>query len=227
VSSQHQHSIQSERSVSDAVARGTPGDIRVVLFDVGGVLVELSGVEVMLDWLGQTMTTEEMWRRWLRSEPVRQFETGRIDASAFAVGVIQEFGLPVEPQHFLESFTRWPAGLYPGTLEMLARIPGTYRRALLSNSNSLHWPRVLGEMQLGSVFDHHFVSHLTGRIKPDADAFEHVVSSLGHPPGHVLFLDDNSLNVEAAREVGMQAVRVQGPLEAQRALTDFGIIDPA
>ncbi len=202
-------------------------DIRVVLFDVGGVLVELSGVAVMLEWLGQTMTTEEMWRRWLVSEPVRQFETGRIDASEFALRVIQEFALPVEPQRFLESFTQWPTGLYPGTLDMLARIPSTYRLALLSNSNSLHWPRVLGEMQLGGVFESRFVSHLTGRIKPDADAFEHVVSSLGYAPAQVLFLDDNSLNVEAARRFGMKAVRVQGPAEAQRALAEFGIIEPA
>jgi FMN phosphatase YigB (HAD superfamily) len=43
----------------------------------------------------------------------------------------------------------------------------------------------------------------------------------------VLFLDDNLINVDAARQVGMQAARVQGPIEAQRALTDFGIIDTA
>jgi putative hydrolase of the HAD superfamily len=213
--------------VANRISHGTPNDIRVVLFDVGGVLVELSGVEVMLEWLGQSMTTEEMWRRWLRSEPVRQFETGRIDANEFAARVTQEFDLPVDPQRFLESFTRWPTGLYPGTLEMLARIPTAYQRALLSNSNSLHWPRVLGEMQLGSEFDHHFVSHLTGHIKPDADAFEHVAASLGCAPAHVLFLDDNLINVDAARQVGMQAARVQGPIEAQRALTDFGIIDTA
>jgi len=35
-----------------------------------------------------------------------------------------------------------------------------------------------------------FISHLTGKIKPDADAFEHVVDSLGFMPA-VLFLDDN------------------------------------
>jgi len=206
---------------------GAPPDIRVVLFDVGGVLVELTGIEVMLGWLGKTTTIEEMWRRWLRSEPVRQFETGRIEPDEFAIRVTREFELPVDPRRFLESFTQWPTGLYPGTLEMLARIPSSYQRALLSNSNSLHWPRVLGEMRLGGAIDNHFVSHLTGRIKPDAEAFEHVVSSLDCPPARILFLDDNALNVEAAIRVGMHAVRVVGPIEAQRALSDFGIIERA
>jgi glucose-1-phosphatase len=205
--------------------RSAPGDIRVLLFDVGGVLVQLAGVEVMLDWLGNGISADDLWRMWLQSAPVRQFETGKIDASEFAVRVTSEFGLSVEPQRFLDAFVGWPTGLYPGTLEMLARIPRSYRRAILSNSNALHWPRVLNDMQLGSVFDSHFASHLTGRIKPDADAYEHVVKSLDCSPGHVLFLDDNLLNVEAAQRFGMQAIQVRGATETRAALTGLGIID--
>jgi putative hydrolase of the HAD superfamily len=110
---------------------------------------------------------------------------------------------------------------------MLARIPSSYQRAVLSNSNALHWPRVQNEMQLGAAFDSHFVSHLTGRIKPDAAAFEHVVESLRCRPASVLFLDDNLLNVDAAKRLGMQAVRVQGIDETQRVLIELKIIEPA
>jgi len=207
--------------------KSAPKDIRVLLFDVGGVLVQLSGVEVMLEWLGHRISVDELWRRWLQSEPVRSFETGQIDADEFAIGVTAEFGLAVEPRQFLESFTHWPTGLYPGTLEMLARIPRSYQRVVLSNSNALHWPRVQNEMKLGAAFDTHFVSHLTGRIKPDAAAFEQVVESLGCSPASVLFLDDNLLNVDAAKRLGMQAIRVQGIDETQRALVELKILEPA
>jgi putative hydrolase of the HAD superfamily len=204
-----------------------PSDIRVLLFDVGGVLVQLSGVEAMLEWLDNGISEDEFWRRWLQSVPVRQFETGQIDADEFAIGVTSEFGLAVEPRQFLEAFIRWPTGLYPGTLEMLARIPSSYQRAVLSNSNALHWPRVQTEMKLGAAFDNNFVSHLTGRIKPDAAAFEHVMESLGCSPASVLFLDDNLLNVDAAKRVGMQAVRVRGIDETKLALIERKIIEPA
>jgi putative hydrolase of the HAD superfamily len=110
-------------------------------------------------------------------------------------------------------------------MDLLARIPPTYRRALLSNSNALHWPRVSNDMGLGAAFNHHFVSHLTGKIKPDAAAFEDVLTTLDCAPARVLFLDDNLLNVEAARNLGMRAAKVQGPREAQRVLIDFGIIE--
>ena len=200
-------------------------DIRVLLFDMGGVLVELRGVEVMLEWLDNTLTADELWHKWLRSEPVRKFETGRIGAEEFAARVTSEFGLNVEPRQFLQAFVGWPAGPYPGALAMLARIPSSYRRAVLSNSNALHWPRVRDDMGFGPAFDSHFVSHLTGRIKPDADAFEHVLDSLGCRPAQVLFLDDNLLNVEASQGLGMNAVRVRGAAEAERVLTGLGIIE--
>ena len=59
-------------------------DIRVVLFDVGGVLVELSGVATLLDWLDHRITAQELWSLWLHSPSVRAFETGRVDAGQFA-----------------------------------------------------------------------------------------------------------------------------------------------
>ncbi len=131
---------------------GMTTDPSVLLFDVGGVLVQLSGVDTMLGWMGENATSDEMWHMWLHSKPVRDFETGRIGAEEFAVAVTAEFRLPVNPQQFLASFAGWVTGLYPGTLEMLAQIPRSYQRAVLSNNNALHWARVVDDL-LGSSFD--------------------------------------------------------------------------
>lgn len=202
-------------------------DPSVLLFDVGGVLVQLSGVEDILGWLGHRLTEPQFWHRWLQSPSVRAFETGRLDTEAFAQGVCDEFELPVAPGTFLDSFARWPTGLFPGALELLDRVPARFQRALLSNSNTLHWPRILGEMQLGSRFEapRRFVSHLMGVIKPDRGAFEHVVESLGCRPAQVLFLDDNRLNIEAAQSLGMCAFHVRGAAEAGRALAEAGVLN--
>ena len=204
--------------------RDAASPVEVILFDVGGVLVQLDGVRSIVEWTGGRMSAEDIWRLWLYSPSVRAFETGRMAPEAFAIAVLEELGLPMAPGAFLESFTQWPTGLYPGALELVARIPAQYRRALLSNSNALHWPRVVEEMRLGEMFEHRFVSHLTGRIKPDHDAFEHVLASLGCRAGHVLFLDDNAPNVEIARSLGMQAVVVHGATGAEQALVNAGVL---
>jgi len=198
--------------------------IRVVLFDVGGVLVQLSGVATVLGWVADRWTPAELWQRWLRSPAVRAFETGRCDADTFAADLVAELELGVEPALFLESFAGWPSGLYPGAHELVARIPGHITRALLSNSNALHWDRVIDDFGLGTLFEHRFVSHLTGKIKPDPDAFEHVVRSLGCDASSVFFLDDNLMNVDAARVIGMQGAVVSGIDGAEEALRAAGIL---
>jgi len=201
--------------------------VRIILFDVGGVLVELSGVPTLHGWLGNRYSSDEIWHAWLHSPAVRAFETGRIDAQTFAQRLIAELAVDVAPQVFLDAFEAWAVGLFPGALELLARIPRSYTRAILSNSNGLHWPRVLDEMGLRNAVDHHFVSHLTGLIKPDDDAFLHVTDTLRCAPAEVLFLDDNLLNVEAARRLGMTAEVVRGPQEAARVLARARVIDAA
>jgi HAD superfamily hydrolase (TIGR01509 family) len=200
-------------------------ELRVVLFDVGGVLVELSGVATIQAWQASSRSVEDIWRHWLGSPTVRAFETGRMETQRFASEIVRELELKVEPEEFLRAFVDWPSGLYPGTLELLSRIPKRYRRALLSNSNALHWPRVIDEMALGSVIDDQFVSHLTGKIKPDVDAFEHALQTLDCAPRHVLFLDDNQINVNAARSLGIHAERVRGVTEVEQALNRAGIFE--
>src|SRR5580658_7387176 len=126
---------------------------RVVLFDVGGVLVELGGVETLLGWLGPRATLDQLWPLWLRSPAVRAFETGRSEPMVFANAIVAELELQIAPEVFLESFAAWPTRPFPGALELVASIPSTYQRALLSNSNTLHWPRVIDGMAFGSNFE--------------------------------------------------------------------------
>ncbi|HKV42509.1 MAG TPA: HAD family phosphatase [Blastocatellia bacterium] len=198
--------------------------LRVVLFDLGGVLVELTGIASLRSWTGKRMSTEELWRMWLSSPAVRAFETGQSFPDVFAGQLISELGLPLGRQQFLREFARWAKGLFPGALQLVRRIPPRYIRATLSNTNPLHWPHFMDDMGLDRAFDRHFASHLTGKIKPDADAFIHVIDAIGCEAREVVFLDDNLLNVEAASGVGMRAVRVSGVQEAEQALLDAGIV---
>ena len=198
--------------------------IRAILFDLGGVLVELSGIPTLLSWIGNRMTPEELWVTWLSSSVVRSFETGQLHPEVFAERLIEELALPVAAEEFLREFTYWPKRLFPGALQLVQRIPPRYVRATLCNTNALHWPRLMDDMKLATVFDRHFASHLINRIKPDEDAFQHVIEALGYPASEVLFLDDNKLNVDAAKMIGMKAVQVKGIGEAQKALLEAGII---
>jgi FMN phosphatase YigB (HAD superfamily) len=43
--------------------------------------------------------------------------------------------------------------------------------------------------------------------------------------GEVLFLDDNLLNVDGAKKVGIKAIQVKGVLQAEQALVDAGVLE--
>lgn len=195
-----------------------------IVFDLGGVLIELTGVSRMLGWLGEHVSADELWARWLTSESVRGFECGRLDADQFAEAFLAEFQIPVSGEQFLSEFTVWPNAPYPGAAELLKGLGENYLVACLSNTNSLHWSRIDTEMDLLPHFKSHFASHLVGYLKPDREIFEHMIAQLGYPPERILFLDDNQLNVEGARAAGITAHRVAGIDGAITILKDLGVL---
>ena len=194
-------------------------DFKVLLFDLGGVLVELVGVPTMLEWTGNRYSESELWRVWLESPTVRAFETGRIGSEQFGSAIVDELEMSVSAEQFIAAFTYWPAGLFEGVPELLEQLRTDYKVACLSNTNTLHWPRLMNEMGLDSLFDQHFASHLIGELKPDVACFDHVLHGLGCDAADVLFFDDNEINVQSARALGMQAECVKSPADVRRFLS--------
>jgi putative hydrolase of the HAD superfamily len=84
----------------------------------------------------------------------------------------------------------------------------------------VHWARF---PELPELFDSIFASHLTGFLKPDPEAFEHVLRELDVRANAVWFFDDLLQNVEAARKVGIRAVQVRTFAEVEPALRAEGL----
>lgn len=198
--------------------------VDVVLFDLGGVLVDVPGVEAMLDLTG-IASAEELWRRWLACRWVRSFESGACSEIAFADGLVAEWRLPVSPAAFLDGFRGWPTGPLGGAEELVAQTKSAVVVGCLSNTNALHWHDRFATWPLMDLFDHRFASFEMGLLKPDAAIFEHVAATLGMPPERVLFLDDNAVNVDSAAAVGFRAARAVGVREAREQLVEAGVLD--
>lgn len=179
---------------------------KVVLFDLGGVLVENTGQDGLMALLPYTLDTTEIWRRWLESPCVRQFESGRMSAAQFASAFIDEWQLALEPSVFIDAFTSWPKGFFPGARELLRELKDRHHLACLSNTNVLHWQRF---PEFPVLFHSCFASHQMGIVKPDREVFEHVLQTLKVSGAEVYFFDDLLPNVEAARGAGINAFHVR------------------
>jgi putative hydrolase of the HAD superfamily len=204
--------------------RVSNGGITVVLFDLGGVLVENRGEQVLGQWIRDPGEAQRMRDTWLTSANLRAFESGRLSVEAFADAFTEEMALPMGRERFVEVFSSLVGALLPGAPGLLARLRGRYTLASLSNTNALHWPRLASEHGIDALFDKQFLSHVTGKLKPDREAFQQVVDFFGCSPGSILFLDDHQVNVTEAEAYGMNAVRVCGLREAEAALEEEGLL---
>jgi glucose-1-phosphatase len=204
-----------------------PHAYRVILFDLGGVLVEVEGVAALQRMLGRPLSQEEVWQRWLTASVwVSTFESGQCTPEAFAAGVVTEWGLPVTAEAFLDDFRQWPKRLFPGVRDMLALLAQRCTLACLSNTNTIHWPYVRDTLGLSGLLHRYYLSHEIGHLKPTRAAFEHVLVDLGCAPSHLIFLDDNQLNVDAAQAMGIQAYRTVGMAEVKTTLQSLGLLAP-
>jgi len=202
-------------------------NIQCIIFDLGGVLIELTGVPRMLEWLGWdtgTRSEKALWNRWLTSPTVRKFETGRSTSDEFARSMVSEFNLGIEPSQFLSEFEKWPKGWYPGAFEIIEILKKDYTLASLSNSNGLHWPRVVNEFKIEQLFHFNFPSHETGYLKPDPETYEHVVRTVGIDLEKFIFFDDNAMNIDSAGKFGMKAYCVDGFNELRRRLFELELL---
>jgi len=199
--------------------------ISTLLFDLGGVLIQLHGTPFKEEWLPGEKVSQGVWPFWLQSPSVRAFEQGQIDSKAFAEQFIEEAGLIVVAEAFLEHFMHWPARLFEGVPEMLKDLAQHYRLAALSNSNALHWPMLMQDMQLQSMIPDCFSSHQIGVMKPDRRAFEQLIDKLCVMPEEILFLDDYQMNIDTARELGMQAVKVTGTAGGVETIKMLGLLE--
>ncbi|MGE3539649.1 MAG: HAD family hydrolase [Candidatus Tectimicrobiota bacterium] len=203
-------------------------DTQVILFDLGGVLVEVDGVAALRRMLGQELPEEVIWQRWLLTSPwVSTFESGQCTPEAFAAGIVTEWGLATATEAFLEDFRAWPRRLWPGVPALLASLASRCTLACLSNTNEVHWPHVRDTLGLAGLLHRYYLSHEIGHLKPHPAIFEHVLRDLGCAPQQVLFLDDNQVNVDAARALGFQAYRTVGLAQVQAVLQDMGLWSPA
>jgi phosphoglycolate phosphatase len=91
---------------------------------------------------------------------------------------------------------------YPGTLDMLSAIRGTYRLAILTNKPSRATTRVLEGLGMARFFDPIVGGDTPFGRKPDPAGLLHVVSEAGTTPDRAMLVGDSPADLGAARNAG-------------------------
>ncbi|WP_306250375.1 HAD family phosphatase [Parvularcula sp. IMCC14364] len=195
---------------------------RILLFDLGGVLIRLRIAESLetispldLDW-------ESIKAILLENRRIRQFECGACSRAEFAESFIQDLQLDMSAEEFLTEMATWPVGFFDGALTLLADLRQHYSVNCFSNTNEVHW-----QQHWADQFDHPFASHLIGLAKPDPAAFRHVLADMNAAAETVWFFDDSRPNVEAANALGLNAFHTDGFEALLAKLVELSFIESA
>lgn len=200
----------------------TTAKIDWVVYDLGGVLIELDGPPVSP--AASPLSEAEIWDTWLHCTAVRRYEAGQCSLDEFAAELIHEFKLKCSPEQFIEDFQAWPVGPFPEAEPLVRALSANLQQACLSNTNDLHWQRFSSETELYSHLDLVFLSFEMGLMKPDPEIFHAAQTAMNAPPERILFLDDNLANVTAAANCGWQSAAVKGFPEVTNCLKQYGLL---
>lgn len=194
--------------------------IKHLIFDMGGVLVRIRWHQQVSRILQRDVPFEEIHALWGNSASTHAFETGRMDFEQFTDAFLEEFKPPLDRAAFQQAFRDIVGDDFPGVTELLAGLRDRFTLSLLSNTNACHWEMMRRRNSFLPELQHHFTSLELGVMKPDPAMYRKVLGALGARPEAVLFFDDGIRNVEAARQLGMEAEQVFGPEDIQRVLTE-------
>lgn len=185
----------------------TPGPIRAVVLDFGGVIHDMRwdvcreleathGLprNALFETLYRTPTWEALQRG--RGEREAWLEEARRLLEARA-------GRPLPRLH-----DAWRASQRPiaETIALVKALRPPYRVSILSNADASLRERLRDGLGIHDLFDDVVCSAEVGIAKPEPAIYRLAAERLGLPPGSCVFVDDYEANVAAARAVGMQAI---------------------
>jgi putative hydrolase of the HAD superfamily len=189
----------------------------IILFDLGGVLVDLGDPVAAI---GLDMSDEDFWDMWLSSPLVYKLETGQLSAEDFVSRFAAELGFE-DADSFDRAIRSWQLPMFDGAEQYLQSLTGSATVALLSNTNDMHWQHVQSQTDVFATFSKLFLSYETGFAKPHAAAFHDVIRYFACEPADIFFLDDNPNNIAAAKAAGLRAQQTKGLAEARQAVSEL------
>lgn len=202
--------------------KGTP--YQSIIFDLGRVLVNFDfhrGYRA-LEGLCPYPAAEIPMR--IPTGLVRRFETGLIEPRTFYLEFSRALDLTVDYSRFCEIWCSiFTELLLPESL--LESLAARYRLVLLSNTNPIHFEQVRSSFpQILRHFHHLVLSYEVKAMKPQPEIYRAAVAAAQCRPEECFFTDDIFEYVEAAKEVGIDAIQFESREQIERELQARGIL---
>ena len=196
------------------------------LFDLGNTLIKLAYERVLENICREsTVQRDDLIDILEAPGSYRDMERGAVTFWEFYEFICDKTGYRGSIRDFHELWSDFFEGTMPGIEELLERVRARYRVAFLSNSNEVHAELIPRKFSSLFAKDDRFIfSHRVKVAKPDPEIFRRALDTIGALAYQVVYIDDLSENVAAARSLGMQAFQFIDPLSLTRQRDGEGLL---
>ncbi len=202
------------------------GAVRLVLFDLGGVLFRYQPEVRWQAFSEQTdLAAEEVRRRLSSSGYAMACEQGRFRGNRAYREGIRALGSRMSMERFVQL---WVSAFRPDedVLDIARRVQDAgLAIAIFSNNSDLvrdgleaFWPAVL------APFMPRIFSADLGLSKPDPRAYQKAAELLGHAPAEVMVVDDAPMNTVTAASLGFETIDFTAAGALANELAERGLL---
>lgn len=202
---------------------------RVILFDVGGVLLTNSwdvrerGVAAARFHIDE----DDLQRR--HAQVIDRWERGGLSIAAYLDAVVFHEPRPFSRDSFVAYMFEQSQLLPGGALEILKELAASGRFLIGSLNNEA--PELndyrFQTFALRECFDLALTSCYLGLRKPEPAMYRRAIDIVGGPAQQILFIDDRPENVAGAQAAGLTALRFTGADALRSELVGLGISSQA
>ena len=147
---------------------------------------------------------------------IKSFDSGKITPEKFYAEATRILNSEIDIHSFFSAYNDvfW---LNPPVFQFMERLKGKFHISLLSNTDVERFGFVKNKFPEIFIFDDYVLSYEEGFIKPYPEIYLRAIERLNVKAEECIFIDDLPLNIQAAREIGMNTVlyNPQVDLEAE------------
>ncbi len=197
--------------------------IKLVLFDLGGVVVDMPNQRYYkyLAKISRIAASEVSMR--IR-EDTTPLERGQITMDQFTRDVADDLGIKESKIRWVYYFTTL-SHLNKEVAAIVKKLKKNYIIAFLSNIDKERYLYAKSHTlkSLMPIFDYTFASYEMKAVKPGVKIYQKVLDTVGVKAEEVLFIDNDAHNAYAARKAGLKAIHFTSVPELKKDLKRFGI----